>query len=434
MLQAVDRRVGIAGKPGSREIRTVVILSLGFGLVGIDRFLISTLYPVIAHDLHLGYRDIGIITGALALAWSIAAFFMGNVSDRIGRRRVLTGALVVFSLLIGASGLATGLLSLIAVRLIMGFADGAYTPASIAGTLAASPPQRRGLNIGIQQMMMPLCGLGLAPVFVALALRVMAWRWVFLLFVVPGLALALAVWRQFAAERGARESAASAGGDGDRKGGTGGGVGGGTPEGHAWSDWKQVLRFANVRVAAVLMLCWLTCLVTTSAFMPNYLVDYLKLPLDRMASVMSAIGFGATLGTLLLPWASDRLGRKRVLALASVGACLSLLLLENTGAVVGALFAFLFLVHFFNNALITLTVGPLCAEAVPPQLMATASGLVIAVGELFGGAVAPVLVGHAAQRFGIEHVLWLPIVMIAIGFVLCLTIRDNPRQPPTFTS
>jgi MFS family permease len=427
MLQAVNHGVGIAPKAGSREIRTVVLLSLGFGLVGVDRFLISTLYPVIAHDLHLGYRDIGIITGALALAWSISAFFMGNAADRIGRRRVLTGSLLVFSLLIGASGLATGLLSLIAVRVVMGFADGAYTPASIAGTLAASPPRRRGLNIGIQQMMMPLCGLGLAPVLVALALRFMAWRWVFLWFVVPGLALALAVWKTFAAERGARESTAGSAGDadGDRRGGR--------PADRGWSDWQRVLRFPNVRVASLLMLCWLTCLVTTSAFMPSYLVDYLKLPLDRMASVMSAIGFGATLGTLLLPWASDRLGRKRVLALSSVGACLSLLLLKNTGAVVGALFGFLFLVHFFNNALITLTVGPLCAEAVPPQLMATASGLVIAVGELFGGGLAPVLVGHAAQRFGIEHVLWLPIVMIGLGFLLCLTIRDNPRQPPALS-
>src|ERR1039458_1579754 len=110
-----------------RELSTVAILTLGFGLVGIDRFLISTLFPTIAHDLHLGYDDIGTITGALAIAWGIAALFMGNLSDRIGRRLVLVGALVVFALLIGASGLATGLMSLIAVRLVMGFADGAYT-------------------------------------------------------------------------------------------------------------------------------------------------------------------------------------------------------------------------------------------------------------------------------------------------------------------
>jgi MFS family permease len=125
--------------PRRTEFRSVAVLSLGFGLVGIDRFLISTMYPVIARDLHLDYGDIGLITGALAIAWGISALFMGNLSDHIGRRRVLTASLIVFSLLIGASGLATGLITLIIVRVIMGFADGAYTPVSIAATLDARP-------------------------------------------------------------------------------------------------------------------------------------------------------------------------------------------------------------------------------------------------------------------------------------------------------
>jgi predicted MFS family arabinose efflux permease len=408
---------GLTEPASHREISTVVVLSLGFGLVGIDRFLISTMYPVIAHDLRLSYGDIGTITGALAIAWGISALVMGNLSDRIGRRRVLTISLVVFALLIGASGLATGLLSLIAVRIVMGFADGAYTPASIAGTLAASPPHRRGLNIGIQQMMLPLFGLGLAPLFVAGVLRFIEWRLVFLIFVVPGLVLAFAVWRTLSAGTPAPVPEPSE--EPLRR--------------NSFSDWKCVLAYPNVRVAAVLMLCWLTCLITTSAFMPNYLVDHLKLPLGRMGTVMSAIGLGATPGTLLLPWLSDRLGRKRVMTLSSLGVLVSLILLMNTGAVVGALFGFLFLVHFFNNALITLTVGPLCSEAVPARLMATASGLVIAVGELFGGGLAPVLVGRAAQRFGIDQVLWLPIVMVGIGFLLCLAIKDSTRHVPFVT-
>ena len=54
-----------------------------------------------------------------------------------------------------ASGLATGLGTLVLVRVVMGFADGAYTPASIAATLDAAPPERHGLAIGLQQMMLP---------------------------------------------------------------------------------------------------------------------------------------------------------------------------------------------------------------------------------------------------------------------------------------
>jgi predicted MFS family arabinose efflux permease len=392
-----------SARPTRVEIRTVALLSLGFGLVGIDRFLISTMYPVIARDLHLDYGDIGLITGALAIAWGISALFLGNWSDRIGHRRVLTMSLIVFSLLIGASGLATGLLSLIAVRVVMGFADGAYTPVSIAGTLAASPAGRRGLNIGIQQMMLPLFGLGLAPLLVAGVLRYIEWRLVFLIFVIPGLLLAFLVWRTIPGlvRNGKIEPRRS------------------------WSDWRAALSHSNVRVAALLMLCWLTCLITTSAFMPNYLVDHLKLRPEQMGVVMSAIGLGATLGTLLLPWLSDKVGRKPVMALSSIGVLVSLLLLANTGNNVFVLFTFLFFVHFFNNALIALTVGPLCTEAVPASLMATASGLVIAVGELFGGGLAPVIVGHVAQRFGIEHVLWLPVAVMAGGFLLCLAIKNS---------
>jgi predicted MFS family arabinose efflux permease len=390
------------------EFRTVTVLSLGFGLVGIDRFLISTMYPVIARDLHLDYGDIGLITGALAIAWGISALFMGNLSDRIGRRRVLVLSMVVFSLLIGASGLATGLATLVGVRIIMGFADGAYTPVSIAGTLEASAPQRTGLNIGIQQMMMPLFGLGLAPLFVAYALHFIAWRAVFLLFLLPGLALAFAVWRVVPV--GAKSSAI------ERRG--------------TMSDWRAVLAIANVRIAALMMLCWLTCLITTSAFLPNYLIDHLRLGSQQMGLIMSAIGLGATAGTLALPWLSDKIGRKPVMILSSTGVLASLLVLVNTGPHVAALFTGLFAVHFFNNALIALTVGPISTEAVPASLMATASGLVIAVGELFGGGVAPVVVGRVAQHFGIEHVLWLPIAMMLVGLSLCLAIQNVVSRSP----
>jgi MFS family permease len=410
------KRTSDTVRPRRRENTIVAVLALGFGLVGIDRFLITTLFPVIARDLHLDYGDIGVITGALAIAWGIAALFVGNLSDRIGRRRVLAASLVVFSLLIGASGLATGLIGLIAVRLVMGVADGAYTPASIAGTLEASGPGRRGFNIGIQQMMLPLFGLGLAPLIVAGALRFIDWRWIFLVFVLPGLAVARAVWRVLPEPNSIPDASLN-------------------PTNVAampavFGAWKGVLRYANVRIAALLMLCWLTCLITTSAFLPNYLVDYLKLPLPQMGTVMSAIGLGATVGTFLLASLSDRLGRKPVLALSAAGALLSLVLLANTGAHVGALFAALFFVHFFNNALITLTVGPLCSEAVPVAFMATASGLVIAVGELFGGGIAPVLVGHLAQRLGIEQILKLPIAMLGVGLLLCMAIQVPKARMP----
>jgi MFS family permease len=396
----------MSGPPVTRaEVRAVGVLSLGFGLVGVDRFLISTMFPTIAKDLHLGYSDIGTITGALAIAWGVSALIMGNLSDRLGQRLVLTTSLVVFSLLIGVSGLTTGLAGLVFVRVVMGFADGAYTPASIAATIQQSPPERHGRNVGLQQSMLVLFGLGLSPLLVSSLLREgVDWRYIFLIFVIPGLVLAWQMWRIIPQleRRSARSTSTVA-------------------------DWKVVLGYKNIRLLMGGMLCWLTCLITTSAFLPSYLLDFLRLDSVSMGSVMSAIGFGATLGTIILSALSDRIGRKRVMVICSVGAFLGLIALSTIGPSISLLFISLFLVNFFNNALITMTVGPIAAESVPRALMATASGVVIATGELLGGGLAPIIAGLVAERFGISHVLWLPIATMAVGIILCFSLQ--PTRP-----
>ena len=68
------------------EWKAVALLSLGFGLVGVDRFMIMPMFPVMSKDLGLDYQDMGMISAVLALAWGVASMFVGNISDHIGRR------------------------------------------------------------------------------------------------------------------------------------------------------------------------------------------------------------------------------------------------------------------------------------------------------------------------------------------------------------
>lgn len=396
-----------SGWDTSYEWKAVALLSLGFGLVGLDRFMILPMFPTITQELNLGYQDLGLITGILSVAWGVSALFMGNLSDRLGRRKIIIPAMLGFSILVGASGLANGVASLLIVRALMGFADGAYTPPSIIATLEASRPARHGLNLGIQQMMLPLFGLGLAPIIVTQLLHVVDWRWIFPLVAVPGLVITFLMYRvlrnaspELAAAHTATHDASS----------------------HEWTD---VFRYRNVPLNMVGMLCWLTCLIVTSAMLPNYLTDYLHLGLSEMGFVLSAIGLGASLGTVLMPWLSDRIGRKPVMVISVLGAIVFLTLLAGTGAEPAKLFAYLFATHFFNFALITLTVGPLSAEAVPAKLMATATGLVIGVGEIFGGGIAPVIAGFTAQHYGIQYTPHLAIGGLAVGFLVALFLKET---------
>ncbi|MFG1344085.1 MFS transporter [Xanthobacter autotrophicus DSM 431] len=393
------------------EWKAVILLSLGFGLVGIDRFMIMPMFPTVMRELSLSYQDLGNITGILAIAWGVAALLMGNLADRIGRRKVVIGSLVIFSLLAGASGLATGAGGLLLVRAIMGFAEGAYTPASITATLEASKPTRHGLNLGIQQTAMPLFGLGLAPILVTQLLEVVDWRWIFLLVAAPGLIVAFLlhrVLREVPRAEAARHTATH------------------DASAHRWTD---VFRYRNIPLNMIGMLCWLTCLIVTSALMPNYLTDYLHLDVKGMGFVLSGIGFGASLGTILMPWLSDYLGRKPVMILSVLGAIGFLMLLASAGADPAWLFLLLFGTCFFNFALICLTVGPLSVEAVPAALMATASGVVVGTGEIFGGGLAPIIAGTIAHQFGIQYIVHLAIGAMLAGLLVCLALKETaPRR------
>lgn len=389
------------------EWKAVALLSLGFGLVGIDRFMIMPLFPVMMTELHLDYQDLGHITGALAVAWGISAMFMGNLSDRLGHRKVVIPAIIVFSLLAGLSGLATGVGSLILIRAVMGFAEGAYTPASITATLDASRPTRHGRNIGIQQMALPLFGLGIAPILVTQLLKVLPWHWIFAVVSIPGLLLA---WLMFKVLRDTRASSAA--------------------RHTATHDvtvcrWTDVFRYRNIPLNIIGMLCWLTCLVVLSALFPSYLIDYLHLSMQQMGYVLSAIGLGGTFGTLVMPALSDKLGRKPVMIVSVVGAAVFLFLLMRTGANPALLFTCLTFTLLFVFSLITLTVGPLSAESVPATLMSTASGLVVGIGEVFGGGLAPAMAGYIAKHFGIQYIMHLGLGALAIGFVVALSLTET---------
>ncbi|WP_321911910.1 MFS transporter [Burkholderia cepacia] len=389
------------------EWRAVVLLALGFGLVGIDRFMIMPLFPVMMNDLHLDYQDLGHITGALSVAWGVSAMFMGNLSDRIGHRKVIIPAIVMFSLLAGLSGLATGVGTLILIRTVMGLAEGAYTPASIVATFDASKPTRHGRNIGIQQMALPLFGLGVAPILVTQLLKFLPWHSIFAVVSIPGLVVAFLLWKvlrntktSVAALHTSTQDAAE----------------------HRWTD---VFRYRNITLNMVGMLCWLTCLVVLSALFPSYLVDYLHLNMQQMGFVLSAIGFGGTLGTLVMPTLSDRVGRKPVMILSVLGAMVSLVLLSRTGPNPTMLFTYLMLALLFIFSMITLTVGPLSAESVPAKLMSTASGLVVGIGEVFGGGLAPAIAGYLAKHFGIQYIMYFGFIALALGFIVAVSLKET---------
>ena len=393
----------------SYEWKVVTLLGLGFGLVGLDRWIIAPMFPFIMKDLNLGYQDLGNIVGILGICWGVFAIVMGGVSDKIGYRKVLIPAIVLFSLLSGLSGIAAGFLSLLVIRAIMGLTEGSFCPTSFAATAEASEPKRRGLNQGLQQSTFALFGLGFGPIVATQLLQVVpSWRWVFFIVAIPGFILATLMY--FVIRDPTHLTAPS----GNSKSG---------------GRWLEIFNSRNIVLCMAALLCAMTGVFVLSAMLPNYLIDYLHLTSAKMGFVMSALGFGGFVGQFGLPGLSDIFGR-RVMAVSGFAAAAVLLrVFIGTGPNPALLFALLFVITFFCLGLVALITGPIATESAPVGLVSSAIGIVVGAGEIFGGGIAPSIAGFIAQHYGIQNILYLALTGIVLGVVVCLFLKETaPRK------
>ncbi|MCM2493944.1 MFS transporter [Burkholderia glumae] len=392
------------------EIKTLLLLGIGFGLVGLDRWIVAPLFPHMMRDLNLNFQQLGSLIGILSVAWGIWAIAMGSVSDRIGRKKILVVSMVAFSLLSSLSGLASGFASLMLIRAVMGVAEGAFTPASVAATGEASLPSRRGFNQGLQLSMFSLLGLGFAPILATQLLRIVpSWHWVFMISAVPGLIVAVLISRVLRDKpKSELQGPASA---------------------QVRPRWTGLFGSRNVWLAMLAILCAMSGIFVVSAMVPTYLVEVLHLDTQQMGFVVSAIGFGGFVGSFGVAGISDFIGRRNAALIAFIGAAVFLYLFARTGANQLALFGLLFGVSVFALGLLGLLSGPIATEAAPAGLVASSIGFVSGAGEIFGGGLAPAVAGFVAQHFGLPSTLTFALGGLIAGAVVSLfLVETSPRR------
>lgn len=401
------------------EWQAVTLLGIGFGLVGLDRWIIAPLFPCMAAagvapgcgaaGLGLNYQAIGNLVGILGIVWGIFAAVSGRLSDSIGHRKVLIPAILLFSLMSGASGMVAGLTGLIAIRGLMGLMEGSYCPTSFTATAAAAQASRRGFLQGLQQSGFALFGFGLGPIIATQLLRVVSWRMVFWVVAIPGFIIGALLFLVLREPR-------------DTQGGEAVGAIGHVTGG---AGYGRVLKNRNIVVCMFSLMCAMACIFVLGGMLPNYLTDYLKLTQQQMGFVTSALGFGGFIGQFGVPGISDKLGRRPTAALAFIGAAVTVWVFMGIGPNPNVLFGVLFLLSFFSLGNVALITGPIATESAPPGLISSAIGIVVATGEIFGGGIAPSIGGAIAQSKGIENILWMPLVGVSLGFILSLFIEET---------
>lgn len=96
----------------------------------LDRINISVAGSSIMHDLHLSPAQWGWVQSAFILSYGLLQIPMGALGDRFGHRNILAAIVLWWSAFTAFTGMAGGLMSLLAIRFMFGIGEAGSSPCS----------------------------------------------------------------------------------------------------------------------------------------------------------------------------------------------------------------------------------------------------------------------------------------------------------------
>ncbi|MGH9718147.1 MAG: MFS transporter [Candidatus Acidiferrales bacterium] len=390
------------------EKTLVAILFFTWGTVFLDRMSELYLAPYFAPVFHLNDQQIGFLASAVSIAWAIGALFFGALSDRIGRRKILIPGVLCFSALSWLSGFVHSFHELLLLRALIGLVEGPCWVAISALVEESSAPSRRGRNVGIVVSGAALVGLFAAPILTTQIASRFGWRWGFFVTGVPGLVMALLIWKYV------KEAEPSAAGAALRK------------RGVPISHYLSVLRYRNVWLCAIGAGGFISWLFLQNTFAPLLITRNMHQDPRTAGFLLGAAGLGSFFIGLGLPSLSDRIGRKpMLLILAVLSSFLPLaLLVRPLYGHLWLLAAILFLTQG-GQAIAALVIVLIPAESVPPELTGTGIGVANLVGELIGATIAPTLGGTLAESHGLDSTMLMATGGTILLFLTVLFMKET---------
>jgi len=270
---------------------------LGWTLDAFDFFLVVFSLTAIAREFHRSDADIA-LSIALTLAFRpVGAFIFGLLADRYGRRLPLMIDLVFYSLVEVLTGFATSYRMFMVLRALFGIGMGGEWGVGASLAMEKVPPRLRGLLSGFLQEGYAV-GYLLAAICYFFVFERWGWR---PMFFIGGLPALLALFVRFHVK-----------------------------ESEVWKktrtkNWGELGKAitSNWKLFAYLTLLMMMMNFTshgTQDMYPTFLQRHWGLSPTRRAAVTAVSMVGAIMGGLVFGYLSDRLGRRRAMIAALVGA------------------------------------------------------------------------------------------------------------------
>jgi len=369
----------------------------------VDRQVITSMYQ----DLraHFGFDDgqIGMFSSAFFIVHAMTTVPFGWAADNYDRRRIMAGAVLVWSAATLGSAYAIGFLSMLTLRSFVGVGEAAYGPVANAVIAESFPADRKARVIAIFNggMFAGAC----VGIYMGAQL---GYPRSFLYVGYPGIVLGLLAWNLRIKPR--RE-------EGPRK-----------PYPGFFKVVKQSWASIDVPTLRWMVIAGVLISFAVGGYVTwfiDFVTRYKHVQKEQAANIYGFIAIsGGTCGVIAGGRVADWLQRHRpdgrVLTIAigfflSVPFGIGAVYLPNGTAFYISSWLMMFFIPWYN--------GPMAAvidDVVDDDKASTAQASFTFFLHLLGSGMAPAVVGNLAKLIGLQHALMLPTACIVASAIICL--------------
>jgi MFS family permease len=406
-----------------RSRRPLLLLTAVLAVDQADRYLLSSVFPLLKDDFGLSDGQLGSLSAAFLLVATAGSLPFGILVDRTIRTRVAAWGAALWSVAMLATGLATSYSGLFLSRMGLGVAESSYTPASFSLLTDYYSVEERSRVLGIYQVGSVLGFLGL-PIGGFIATH-WGWRAAFDLYALAGFVVALLVWRLPEPQRGVADGLRAA-------------IAATMPRSPfsnmpAGPAFRYVLRTPSVTISLLTNALAVFFTSGLGIWATTFLVRYHHLSLTKATAATSLLAVGAITGMIWGGRLGDRLvargrlaGRVEVAAAAQI---VGVVLLVPAFAVHST--AAMLVLFALGAVTLTMPNAPLAAlraDVIHPDLRGRAAAL---QSVLYAGAAAasPLVIGLISDSIGLRGALLVVLPLMGVGGILLAVFGPSVVEP-----
>ncbi|MBY0149164.1 MFS transporter [Neobacillus niacini] len=413
----------------------LVILWLVYIINYFDRMAVLTFLPYIQKDLNLTPVEVGQLASVFFFAYAAAQISAGFLADKIGSKKVMYIAVVVFTFVTALTGVVKNFAQFIALRIGLGLGEGHHFAPAIRAINNWFPTKERGRAVSFFATSWAVAPAIVPVIVTSISIYFFsgAWRPVFYVLAIPGLLAIILLWRFVAdtpkemIEKGKlskdqdveEENVVSKTMSKEEK----------------RKSYGVFIKDINFYVFTLCLFCQLAVYWGTTTWLTSFLVTQHGLNLKEMGLLASAPYIVAFFAMMLGGWLMDNVVH-RMKPVALIGYLGSIPVLWMLGSVekgnTGLLLTLLLLVGFFVN----LNFGSIYAylpKRYPKEIVGSATGLANGIGQL-GSFVSPLIAGYlvsvganGSQDFSKVFIFFA--IVSAIAAICAMILREKKTTP-----